>query len=143
MEERLMTRADRGAAGAPARPARTNNVLYGITAAAVLLSADIHLVLWADGFSDIAIIGPLFMVNVVGGLLIGVVMLAWRHWLPLLAAIGFGAATFGAFMMSRTVGLFGIQEMMWDVQAVLAAVAEIVAVVGGIALLVARRGGRG
>jgi len=121
-------------------------VVRGLVAAAVLLSADIHLVLYVDGFSDIPVIGPLFLLNVVGGLAIGVVMLIWHHWLPVLGAIGFGAATFGAFVMSRTVGLFGIREMLWDAQGILAAVAEVLAVVGGVVLLVAAarlRSGRG
>lgn len=111
-------------------------VVRGVVAAAVLLSADIHLVLYADGFAEIPVIGPLFLVNVVAGLLLGVLVLVWRHWLPAFGAVAFGAATFGAFMLSRTVGLFGIREMLWDVQGVLAAVAEIVAVVGGVVLLV-------
>lgn len=121
-------------------------VVRGVVAASVLLSADIHLVLYADGFADIPVIGPLFLVNVLGGLAIGVVMLVWRHWLPVLGAVGFGAATFGAFLLSRTVGLFGIREMLWDAQGILAAVAEIVAVVGGVVLLAAMarlRSGRG
>lgn len=113
-------------------------VVRGVVAAAVLLSADIHLVLYVDGYAEIPVIGPLFLVNVVGGLLIGVLVLVWRHWLPELAAVGFGAATFGAYLMSKTVGLFGVREMMWDAQGVLAAVAEVVAVVGGVVLLAVR-----
>lgn len=110
-------------------------VLRGIVAAAVLLSADIHLVLWLDGFADIPVIGPLFMVNVIAGLLIGIGMLVVPHWFLTFAAAGFGAATFLAYVMSRTVGLFGIRETMWDEQAVLAAVAEVVAALGGAVLL--------
>ncbi len=113
-------------------------ILRGLVAAAVLLSADIHLVLWLDGFADIPVIGPLFLVNVVAGLLLGVGMLIVRHWLLTFLAAGFGAATFAAYLISRTVGLFGVQEQTWDPQAVLAAVAEIVAAVGGLVLLVAQ-----
>ncbi len=113
-------------------------VLRGIVAAAVLLSADIHLVLYLDGFADIPVIGPLFLVNVVVGLLIGVGMLIVRHWFLTFLAAGFGAATFAAYLISRTVGLFGVREQTWDPQAVLAAVAEIVAAVGGVVLLAAQ-----
>lgn len=146
MDERLAMHTRRGTAQRRVAEPGAVGVLRGVVAASVLLSADIHLVLYAEGFSDIPVIGPLFLVNVVAGLAIGVVMLVWRHWLPVLAAVGFGAATFGAFLMSRTVGLFGIREMLWDVQGVLAAVAEVVAVLGGVALLVAvarLRSGRG
>ena len=146
MDERLAMRTEPRTVRRHVAEPGTVTVLRGVVAASVLLSADIHLVLYAEGFSDIPVIGPLFLVNVVAGLAIGVVMLVWRHWLPVLAAVGFGAATFGAFVMSRTVGLFGIREMLWDVQGVLAAVAEVVAVVGGVALLLAAarlRSGRG
>jgi hypothetical protein len=64
----------------------------------VLVSAAVHLDLWdVEGFRRIHIIGPLFLLNVIAGLLIGVVVVAWRHWLPALAAAGFGAATLTAF----------------------------------------------
>lgn len=112
--------------------------LRGLVAAAVLLSADVHLVLYLDGFADIPIIGPLFLVNVVAGLLIGVGMLIVRHWFLTFLAAGFGAATFTAYLISRTVGLFGVREQTWDPQAVLAAVAEIVAALGGVVLLAAQ-----
>lgn len=111
-------------------------VVRGLVAAAVLLSADIHLVLYLDGFADIPVIGPLFLVNVVAGLIIGVALLIIRHWFLAFVAAGFGAATFAAYLISATVGLFGVQEQTWDAQAVLAAVAEIVAAVGGVVLLV-------
>ncbi|MQA04231.1 MAG: hypothetical protein GEV07_16390 [Streptosporangiales bacterium] len=114
-------------------------VLRGVVAAAVLLSADIHLVLYVEGYSDIPVIGPMFAVNVVAGLAIGVGVLVWRHWLAAFLAAGFGAATFVAYLLSRTVGLFGVREMSWDAQGVLAAVAEVLAVVGGVVLLIAAR----
>lgn len=114
--------------------------LRGVTAAGVLLSADVHLALWATGFKDIDTIGPLFMLNAVGGFLIGVAVLVWRHWLTLLAAAGFGVATLFAFYLSVTVGLFGLQETAGGVQQVTAEVAEYVALVGaGLAWLFERR----
>lgn len=113
-------------------------VVRGLTAAGVLLSADIHLVLYVDGYADIPVIGPMFLINVVVGLLIGVLLLISRHWFWAFVAAGFGAATFGAYLISATVGLFGVQEQVLDEQAVLAAVAEIVVVLGGVVLLGAR-----
>lgn len=141
MGERLMTR--RVAAFDTGRtrlaPSTGDTVTTALTAAAVLLSADIHLALYFDGFSDISLIGPLFMLNAVGGIVIGVAVLAWRHWLPVLGAIGFGAATLAAYLTSRTVGLFGVHEQTWDAQSVLAMVADAVAFVGGVVLLVRMR----
>ncbi len=59
------------------------------------------------GGQEYLIIGPLFLVNVVAGVVIAIAVLVWRHWLPLLAAAGFGAATLVAFLPDRTIGLFG------------------------------------
>ena len=83
-------------------------MLRVLIAVAVAVSGVVHFLLWRDGMRDLDVVGPAFLVNAVGGVVIAVAVLAWRHWLPLLAAVGFGAATFGAFLVSTTVGLFGV-----------------------------------
>ncbi len=103
----------------------------------MLVSAVVHFKLWlVDDFASIPTIGPLFLLNAVGGLVIGVLVLLWRHWLPALAAAGFGAATLGGFLISVTVGLFGLQESFRGSSELTAAAAEVVAILGGLALLV-------
>ena len=72
----------------------------GLAAAGVFLSAVVHLELWDEGYRSIPTIGPLFMLNFVAGMIIGVGVLVWRHWLPALAAVGFGAATVVAFWLA-------------------------------------------
>lgn len=105
----------------------------GLAAAGVLLSADVHFDLWyANGFREIDTIGPLFLLNAIGGLVIGLVLLCWRHWLPALAAAGFGVATLVAFYLSVTIGLFNFKEIATGEPQVLAEVAEYVAVVFGL-----------
>lgn len=116
-----------------------STVARALTAAAVLLSAVVHLDLWALGMRSVAVVGPAFLLNAIGGLGIAVAVLLWRHWLPLLAAIGFGAATLGAFAMSVTVGLFGVQESPDGVPQLLSAVAEIGAIVFALVGLVTER----
>lgn len=43
-----------------------------LTAVAVLASAAVHLRLWFEGYRDIGVIGPQFLVNAVAGVLIAV-----------------------------------------------------------------------
>jgi len=104
-----------------------------LAAAAVLISAVVHLELWFDGVRDQDVIGEMFMVNAVAGAVIAVLLVGWRNWPPLLLAVGFGASTFAAFVISATWGLFDVQAEWegWRVWA--AAASEIVAVLAGLA----------
>ena len=100
--------------------------LVGALAAA--LSAVIHLYLWLDGVKDQGTVGALFVVNVVAGAVIAVLLLRWRHWIPLFLLAGFGATTLGAFLIAVNGTLFGIHTS-WSWYAWLAAASEVVAVV--------------
>ena len=107
-----------------------------VGAAAVLVSAAVHLYLWVDGFRTMSVIGPAFLLNAVGGAVIAVLLITWRSWVPALLTAGFGVSTLGAFILSATVGLFGLHEhwVGWPVWT--AAVSEVVAIVVGSLLLV-------
>jgi hypothetical protein len=72
------------------------------------------------------------MVNAVGGVVIAVLVLTWRHWVPLLLAVGFGLSTFGAFVIAATVGLYGVHDHWRGGYVWTAATAETVAVVFGL-----------
>ena len=102
-------------------------MIRAFAAAAVLVSAIVHLWLWLDGVKDQGTVGALFVVNVVAGVVIAVLLLVWHDWEPLVLAAGFGAATIVAFVIAATVGLFGI-ETGWSWYAWLAFVAELVAI---------------
>lgn len=106
-----------------------------VAAGAVLVSAAVHLKLWFDGFRDQAVVGPAFLLNAAGGLGIAVLLVTWRHWVPPLLAVGFGASTLGAFVVATTVGLFGLHEHWVGAYVWIAAVAEVVALLSGLVLL--------
>lgn len=100
----------------------------GIGAVAAVVSALVHLYLWFDGVKDQGTVGALFVVNVVAGLTIAVLLLRWRHWIPLFLLAGFGATTLAAFLVAVNGTLFGIHTD-WSWYAWLAAAAEVTAVV--------------
>jgi hypothetical protein len=109
-----------------------------VAAAAVTVSALLHLRMWFNGVRDQSV-GPAFMANAIGGVVIAVLLLTWRHWLPLLLAVGFGLSTFGAFVIAATVGLFGVHDHWTGGYVWTAVISELVAVTA--ALLAARHEG--
>ena len=109
-----------------------------VAAVAVLVSAYVHFHLWTD-FKSAHVVGPSFMVNAVGGLIIAVLLVTWRTWVPPLLAVGFGAATIAAFLISVYHGLFGWHEHWAGGYVWTAFIAEVVAILAGLAAL---RGGR-
>jgi hypothetical protein len=109
-----------------------------VAAVAVTVSALVHLRMWFDGVRDQSV-GPAFMMNAIGGVVIAVLLLTWRHWIPLLLTVGFGLSTLGAFTIATTVGLFGVHDHWVGGYVWTAAVSEAVAVVAG--LVAAKREG--
>lgn len=103
-----------------------------VAAVAALVSAAVHLWLWFEGVRDQDVIGPAFMVNAIAGAVIAVLLVTWRHWLPLFLVVGFGVSTLGAFIISTTVGLFDVHASWegWDEW--LAAASEVVAIAVGL-----------
>ena len=118
-----------------------SQVLRGLVAGCVLLSAVVHLDLWVGGMRSLSVIGPAFLVNVVAGVVIGLAVLILARPEPLLLAGGFGLATLGAFVVSTLPsGLFGVHETWTWAPALLAAVSEVGAILlAGAALVVERR----
>jgi len=108
-----------------------------VAALAIVVSAVVHLVLYVDGYSDISVVGPLFLLNAAGGLVLAVLLVLWRHWLPLVGGIGFGVATLIAFVLSTTVGFYGVAgETFFGTNQLVAAVSEALAVAAStVALL--------
>jgi len=95
------------------RPARLAVLVLAATGAGFLVwSGVIHLMLWSDGYKDVSVIGPLFLLQGIVGIALGVVIVALR-WLALLA-IGAvtGVATAIGLLLSVNIGLFGFKESL-------------------------------
>jgi hypothetical protein len=109
-----------------------------VGAVALIVSAGVHLYLWFDGVRNQSV-GPMFLINVVAGVVIAVLLLRWDHWVPAFLTLGFGAATLGAFIIASTVGLLGVHTTWAGGSVWTAAIAEVVCIVVGGALLLQRR----
>ena len=110
-----------------------------LAALAVLVSALIHLKLWKDVFRHTDTVGPAMLLNFFGGVVIAVLLVSWRHWLPVLLTVGFGVATFGSFIIATTSGLYGVHEKWTGWEVFTAAAVEIIAIIVGGALLLSER----
>jgi len=119
---------------------RTAWPLRVVVALCVIVSGVVHFLLWRDGMRNVDIVGPAFLLNAVAGPVIGVLVLVWRHWLPLLAAVGFGLSTLGAFTVATLPsGLFEVHSRWSGVHEWTSAVTEALAIVLGIVALVRER----
>ena len=77
-------------------------MLRGVVAVCVVVSGVVHWQLWRAGERAIDVVGPAFLVNAVAGVVIGVLLLVWRTWVPLFLAFGFGLVTLAAFVVATT-----------------------------------------
>ena len=95
------------------RIARWTVLGLAVTGAAFLVwSAVIHLMLWSDGYKDISVIGPLFFVQAIAGIVIALAIVALR-WLALIAiGAATGVATAAGLLLSVNVGLFGFKDSL-------------------------------
>jgi len=99
-------------------------------AALLLAGAGIHLDLYLTGYRHIPTIGSLFLLQVIVAILLGLAIAATRSVLLALAGAGFALSTFGGWVLSLWVGLFGFNEVR-TTAGVVAAVID----VGGFVVL--------
>ena len=111
-------------------------VLRIVVAVALLGSAGVHYYLFTQGYSGI--VTPLFLLNAIGGLVIAIAVLAWRHWLPALGAVGFGVLTLGSYVLAATVGFLGQHDQFNSQPEYWSVITEAICILGGIALLAMR-----
>ncbi|MEO7124554.1 MAG: hypothetical protein ABI382_01620 [Nakamurella sp.] len=106
-----------------------------------LISALIHL--WEYFFEDYDStgVGIPFLINVVAGIVIAILLLTWRNWVPLFLLFGFGVLSLAGFIISATVGLFGVDETWNNAMGWAAMIVEAIAiVVAVVAAMTERRG---
>jgi len=101
--------------------------LAGTGGGFLVWSGVIHLMLWSDGYKDISVIGPLFLVQGIASIVVAAAVVVFR-WLALLAAGAVaGVATAVGLLLSVNFGLFGYTESLAVPYAVLSLAVEFTA----------------
>jgi len=125
-----------------AGPGRSRQPVDLATTAAFLIggallvwSASIHFHLWnePDGYRSIPTIGPLFLVQSISALIIGVGVVVLRRLWAAVIGLGFALTTLAGFLLSVARGLFGFKESWLAPFAKQAFAIEVLAVVVFIA----------
>jgi hypothetical protein len=75
-------------------------------------SGVIHLQLWSDGYRSISVIGPLFLIQGIGGIALAVVIAVFRRVVLMAAGAVMMAATAAGLLLSVGIGLLGFQESL-------------------------------
>jgi hypothetical protein len=103
-----------GPGGATAGVALAATVAFAVGSLLILWSAYIHFHLWSetDGYRHIATIGPLFLAQSIGGLVVAIVVAAVRRVWAAIIGIGFAASTAAGFLLTVGLpkGLFNFKE---------------------------------
>ncbi len=92
------------------RPAVTGLVVVG--AGLLGATAGIHLHLWLGGYRRVPTVGPLFLLQAVGGFGLAGAVLLWRRVRFLVAGALFQLATVTGLLLSLEVGLFGFRDSL-------------------------------
>jgi hypothetical protein len=88
------------------------NILAVAGAALLIWSGVIHLQLWSDGYRSISVIGPLFLIQGAGSIVLAVVLALFRRLVLMAAGAVTLAATAAGLLLSASIGLFGYQESL-------------------------------
>ena len=126
-------------------PTARVGVVGGIVAGAVLiaLSSIIHLHLWKIGYKNIHIIGPTFLFQVISGLLLAVLLVAFLRLILVVAGLLLCAGSVVALLLSATVGLFGLHDGLdvpWAAPSLGLELAGLVVLTGCAGLMLRPRG---
>jgi len=112
---------------APARPARVIWAILGLAAIAVGTAGLLHGRLFHEGYSQVTVIGPLFLLNELSSGAVIAMLLLQRPWLFAVGALGISVGAVISIVISHTTSLFGFAEHAYSGEATAIVVAESVA----------------
>lgn len=107
----------------------TSWALFVLDAALLITSGAIHLHLWDIAYRSVATLGPLFLVQGIVAILMGLAILVTRNILLVAAGAALCIGTIGGFILADTVGIFGFKLPYITTEAWTVLVVEIVAII--------------
>jgi hypothetical protein len=111
----------------PARPILPIRATLGLAAVAVGVAGFLHGRLFHEGYAQVTIIGPLFLINEISSGLVIALLLLRRAWLFAMGALGISVGAVVSIVISHTTSLFGFAEHRYDARATTIVAAECVA----------------
>ena len=114
----------------PTRPDALALALLTLAALGVLVAGLQHARLFHRGYAEVAVVGPLFLLNAVGSTVVVVAFVAQRLWVFVLGALSICGPSLVSIAISHSAaGFLGFREGGYDADALVIVVAELVAVV--------------
>lgn len=113
---------------APARPGPLALALLALAAAGVLVAGFQHERLFHRGYSGVDVVGPLFLLNGIGSLVVVLMLVFDRAWLFVLGVLAICVPSLASIALSHSsTGFLGFREGGYDADALVIVVAEIAA----------------
>ncbi len=92
-----------------------------------------HARLWHRGYAEVEVVGPLFLLNAIGTLVVLVLLLADRVRLFVLGVLAISLGSIVSILISHTGSFFGFAEGGWDGSSKLILWSEVASVVLALA----------
>jgi hypothetical protein len=146
LRRRTIQRLTRSPATLPSPAARwAITALAAVGAGLAVWSGVIHLQLWSQGYRDISVIGPLFLIQGIASIVLALALVVFRRVFLLAAGAALMAGTGVGLLLSATVGLFGYQESLAITDAQTSLMVEFIgaALLAGAAVVLAAARPRG
>jgi len=111
----------------PSRPGSLALGLLTLAAIAVGLAGIEHARLFHRGYDHVEIVGPLFILNAIGSMIVIAMLVLQRVWLFVLGALSIVVPSLVSIYISHTSGFFGFREGGYDEATTLIVAAELAA----------------
>jgi hypothetical protein len=101
--------------------------VLALVAVAVTVAGYLHGRLFHEGYAQVTVVGPLFLLNEIGSGVTVVLLLTRRYALFMASALGISLGAVVSIVISHTTSFFGFAEHRYDGRATTIVIAEIVA----------------